>query len=118
MDTILSFGQLANLLASYGPIGLVVVIWYFDIKTMRKLNEKYRGDTQEILSDHKEYMDELRNMYRSNVKLVDSYEDLAKDLKEVVIMNTTAMTHLADDINRNQYCPIVRVEKKNIGVGA
>jgi len=116
MDTILSFGQLANLLSSYGPLGLVVIIWYFDIKAMRKLNEKYREDTQEILSDHKEYMDELRSMYKSNVKLVDSYEDLAADLKEVVIMNTTAMTRLGDDINRNQYCPMVRVEKKNIGV--
>ena len=118
MDTILSFGQLAVLLAKFGPLSLVVVIWYFDIKAMRKLNEKYRTDTQEILADHKEYMEEIRRMYLSNVKLVDSYEDLARDLKEVVIMNTTAMTHLGDDINRNQYCPMVRVEKKNIGVGA
>lgn len=56
------------------------------------------------------------NMYKSNVKLVDSYEDLAKDLKEVVIMNTTAMTKLGSDINRNQFCPMVRLEKKEIGV--
>ena len=118
MDTILSFGQLANLLSSYGPLGLVVIIWYFDIKTMRKLNEQYRKDTQDILADHKKYMDEIRSNYSSNVKLVDSYEVLAKDLKDVVIMNTTAMTRLGDDINRNQYCPMVRVEKKNIGVGA
>ena len=56
------------------------------------------------------------NMYESNVKLVNSYEDLAGDLKEVVIANTYAMTQLGSDINRNQYCPMVRVEKKQIGV--
>lgn len=118
MDTILSFGQLAVLVSKYGPFGLLVVIWYFDIKTMRKQNDQYRKDTAKILADHKEYMDELRGMYKSNVKLVESHEALATDLKDVVIMNTTAMTRLGDDINRNQYCPMVRVEKKNIGVGA
>lgn len=116
MDTILSFGQLANLLTAYGPVGLVVVIWYFDIKAMRKLNERYRNDTQKILTEHEKYMDELRNMYSSNVKLVAAYEDLAGDLKEIIIANTYAMTKLGDDINRNQFCPMVRVEKKQIGV--
>ena len=116
MDTILSFGQLAVLLSKFGPLGLVVAIWYFDIKAMRRLNERYRKDTQNILAEHEKYMEEIRRMYLGNVKLVNSYEELAGDLKEIIIANTYAMTRLGDDINRNQYCPMVRVEKKNIGV--
>jgi len=69
-----------------------------------------------IVYTQKRRFESAINMYKSNVKLVDAYEDLAKDLKEVVIMNTTAMTQLGSDINRNQYCPMVRVEKKQIGV--
>ena len=44
------------------------------------------------------------------------YEDVAKDLKDVVIMNTKAMTRALDAINQNQYCPQVRLEKQAQGV--
>jgi len=35
-------------------------------------------------------------MYECNVDLVKSYEGLARDLKDVVMMNTEAMTRLGD----------------------
>ena len=50
-------------------------------------------------------------MYESNVRLVEGYEEVAKDLREVVIMNTQAMTKACDAINDNQFCPMVRLEK-------
>jgi len=55
-------------------------------------------------------------MYENNVKLVEDYEALSKDLKEVVIMNTRAVTKLNDGIEQNRFCPAVRLEKRAEGV--
>ena len=65
---------------------------------------------------NKKRFEAVVKMYESNVKLVEDNEDLASDLKEVVIMNTQAMTHLGDLIKQNQFCPAQRVEKKTVGV--
>lgn len=35
-------------------------------------------------------------MYESNVRLVEQYERTTKDLKDVVLMNTQALTRLCD----------------------
>ena len=55
-------------------------------------------------------------MYESNVKLVEESEELSRDLKEVVIMNTQALTTLNNNIESNQFCPAVRLEKRAEGV--
>lgn len=55
-------------------------------------------------------------MYENNVKLVEDYEALSKDLKEIIIMNTQAVTKLNDGIEQNQFCPMVRLEKAAKGV--
>jgi hypothetical protein len=47
-------------------------------------------------------------MYENNVKLVESYQTTAGDLKEIVVMNAQAMTRLCDSIEKNQFCPVVR----------
>jgi hypothetical protein len=117
MDTFMSFGQLAQILKIYGPFGLLVVIWYFDMRTLRRLNEQYRQDANKILSTHKSYMDELWRMYESNVKLVEGYEKIAGDFKELIIMNTQQLQRLNDAISQNQFCPLQRVSKKKVEVG-
>lgn len=38
-------------------------------------------------------------MYEKNVSLVDDYENVAQDLKDVVILNTTTITRLVDRID-------------------
>lgn len=38
-------------------------------------------------------------MYEKNVSLVDDYETVAQDLKDVVILNTTTITRLVDRID-------------------
>lgn len=123
MDPMISFGQLASLLKDYGPFGILIVIWYVDMRSIRKMNEQYRVDTQatmnqtkQIMSQHYDFMKEIRIMYESNVKLVEGYETLAGDLKEIIIMNTTNMVRLADEIRQNQFCPLQRFEKKKIEV--
>ena len=71
-----------------------------------------------LLLDHKQgkRFEAVVRMYENNVKLVEENEALAKDLKEVVIMNTQAMTKLAEGIDKNQFCPMVRLEKRAEGM--
>lgn len=55
-------------------------------------------------------------MYENNVTLVEDYAKLAKDLHDVVIMNTQTITTLVNAIKTNQYCPAVRLERKVGGI--
>lgn len=48
---------------------------------------------------HKKRFESVVRMYENNVDLVNRYEDVAKDLKEVVIMNTQTITRLVDRID-------------------
>jgi hypothetical protein len=44
-------------------------------------------------------IDVVVEMYKNNVKLLEKDQELSCDLKDIVIMNTTAMTRLVDRIN-------------------
>lgn len=116
MAEVMSFSQLTALFKDYGPFGIVVVMWFFDLRQMRKMASSYRDDVKDILSEHKKYMTEIRQMYENNVVLVDNYESMAKDQKDIIIMNTQSLTQLHDDVHQNQYCPYQRVEKKKVQV--
>jgi len=100
-----SLHLLMEVFKTFGFAGLVMMVWWVDSKNIRKILESYKEDVAEI-----------RRMYENNVELVKDYRGLARDLKEVVIMNTQAVTHLADDIEKNQFCPMVRLEKQAKGV--
>jgi len=47
---------------------------------------------------NKKRFESVVTMYEKNVKLVENYSTLARDLKEIIIMNTQAMTRLCDRI--------------------
>jgi hypothetical protein len=55
------------------------------------------------------------DMYEKNVSLVEKYEKVASDLKDVIILHTQTTTTLIRDIRTNQYCPAVRLEKRAMG---
>ena len=123
MPDVMSFSQLAALFKDYGPFGILVVIWFFDIRQMRnmakdnkEMADKHRSEVMAILSEHKEYMVEQRRMYDNNVILVNQYEAMAKDQKDIIIMNTQSLTRVHDDINQNRYCPYQRVDKQKVQV--
>ncbi len=99
-------GNVLKILADFGTIGIVIFLWWQDSK---------RYDA--ILKEYKKDMDEQRTMYEKNVSLVKDYNSVAADLREVVIMSTQTMTRLSDDIRQNQYCPMVRIDKKRITIG-
>jgi len=103
---------------AFGPVGLIALIWYLDMRAMRKMHQDHKDEIVKILASYKEDMAETRRMYESNVRLVESYAALAGDLKDLIVLNTQCLTGLSDEIRQNQYCPMVRVEKKPISVGA
>jgi len=104
MDAI-SFPTLFGMLSSFGPFGVVVLIWYVDMKRTYQILESYKSD---IL--------EMRQMYKNNVHLVESYESLAKDLHDVVILNTQKWAETSEKIDQNEYCPFERLKKKTVEV--
>jgi hypothetical protein len=99
----------------FGLSGLVLVLWFLTDRSKAKLMQQYHEDMTKVLARYENDMKEIRHMYESNVKLVHAYDSVAKDLKDVVIINTQAMTKLTDDIRSNQFCPKVRLEKRAKG---
>lgn len=84
-------------LLSFGPLGLVLVMWYFNMMQTREILRRYSGD-----------MAEQRKMYENNIVLVNNFADLAKDLKDIIILNTQVQTRLVDHIENNVFCPAIR----------
>jgi hypothetical protein len=100
-----NIGALVEIGKSWGPFGiLLVIIW---------LQQQQYG---RILTEHRKYMDEIRDMYLNNVKLVKDYESVACDLKDLVVLNTQVITGLTHDIRENQFCPALRIEKKTVQI--
>lgn len=107
-----SLALIFDILKNFGPIGLIAFMWWMDIRNMRKILDAYKHD-----------MVEIRGMYESNVRLVEDqqelgerYAKLAEDLKDAYIMNAQIMQKLTDNIENNQFCPMVRLEKRAAGV--
>lgn len=93
---------------SLGPVGLLMVFWFLDSRRTDKILKSYKEDAQEA-----------RQMYKDNVILVKQYADLARDLKDIVIMNTQGFQIVHDevqgarkDIRDNDFCPMVTVKKE------
>lgn len=67
----------------------------------------------------------VQNMYENNAALVEKFAETAEALKTLaedqqgfMVGNTQALTELVASINMNQYCPLVRTEKKKVEVSA
>ncbi len=82
------FFKILEMILNLGPIGLVLVVWYFD-----------KQKTDDILRKYTEDMQEMREMYLANASLVKRYSELAGDLKEIITLNTQTMTRLVDRID-------------------
>lgn len=112
----LGLDYLLKLIKEFGLPGMIFLVWWLDQKSQRTMLRAYREDTTLILKKYKEDMENQRQMYESNAALVKSYEGLAGSLKDVVILNTQAITRQCDLIANNQYCPNVRLRKESPGV--
>lgn len=61
----------------------------------------------------------VQKMYENNVELVKTVEKLAErnektaeSHRDLILMNTQAMTRLTEAIKQNQFCPMQRVETR------
>lgn len=111
----LSIIKLLEFGSQFGLLGLILILWWLDERSRSRMFHQNRKDIQKTLDAYQNDMRDIRRMYESNVKLVEGYEDLAQDLKDIVILNTRAMTQLSDDVRNNQYCPQVRLDKRAKG---
>lgn len=108
----LSLAAIIQAFATFGPFGIIIILWWLDMKNMRSLVNQQRADMDEVLRQHRTYMDQIQRNYENNVGLVRTYQDMAKNLKDLIVMNTEAMIRLTDAINQNQFCPVQRVAKR------
>lgn len=55
--------------------------------------------------------EKVTEMYKNNVKLVESYSKLAELQHDVITLNTAKWQEAIDGIKTNQYCPNNRTQK-------
>lgn len=98
-----------------GIPAVILLLWYYSERSSARLLRNYRDDVQATLRQYAEHMQEIRRMYENNAELVRAYEQVAKDLRNTVTLNTSIMQELVDNIRSNQYCPMIRIEKRAPG---
>lgn len=84
-------------IGTLGVPGLIILLFYAHILHTGKILAAYRED-----------VDKVRQFYERNVSLVEKYERLATDLKDVITMSTQVNTQLVEKIQNNMFCPVVR----------
>jgi len=113
-----------------GVPGLLFIVWYVDQKRLDKVNADNQANLSRILADnqanlnkvlasYKEDVALIRQMYVDNVDLLRWHEVLSKDLKDIILMNTSEwqktrgeVEAAREDIKENKFCPQLRVEER------
>jgi len=108
--------QILEILNTFGISGLVMLLWFFSMRLQQRSLDQYRDDQLQRDAQIRQIIAELRTMYENNAELVEVTQRLALDQKDVILMNTQALTRVCEKIDQNQYCPAVRLEKRAKGV--
>jgi len=85
-----------ELLSKFGLIGLIIFLWWYDQRIRDRQDAKHRDDLDTILTRYDRDMLEVRGMYERNASLCRDYAEISKDYKDLIILNTQAMTRLSD----------------------
>jgi len=87
---------------------VLVVPWLCLIAAVYMLNKRF---------------EEMAEMYENNAVLVEKNEELTVDYKEqnkeqkdIIMMNTQAITRLTEAIEKNQFCTALRLDKQARGI--
>jgi hypothetical protein len=93
-----SFGLMAilELLSKFGLIGLILFLWWYDQRIRDQQDKVHRKDLAVILERYDKDMREVRGMYERNASLCRDYAEISKDYKDLIILNTQAITRLTD----------------------
>lgn len=105
-DQIAALGSviaLAKMITAWPVLSVIFLLLIGPWVMSLMMSEGYRRRFEDVV-----------RMYESNIRLVDKYEKIATDLKDVVMINTSTFSKLTDAIEHNQFCPIVR-EKGGTG---
>ncbi len=98
-----SLGTTLKILGDFGIVGLIIFLWWMDNRRIWAVMDQYKND-----------MAEQRKMYESNASLCRDFASIAKDLRDIVTLNIQKMTEVEDAVRQNQFCPLVRVDKKKV----
>jgi len=94
------FMEILKMILGLGPIGLVLIIWYFDKQKTDEIQQKSDERMQAIFDQYAKDMQEMRDMYTTNASLVKRYAELADDLKEIITLSTQVQTQLVERIDK------------------
>ena len=107
-----SLGTFIDVMAQFGWGGIITIIWWTDSRRLSEQHRQHQEDMVKLFAKYERDMAEVRQMYLDNVVLVKDYASLARDLHDVVIVNTQVMQQLVSDVEKNQFCPLVRKEQR------
>lgn len=82
-----------KILGDFGTVGLVIFLWWSDNKRMWAVLDQYKKD-----------MNEQREMYKNNVKLVTAYEQIASEHVDMIRLNVAAITELTTFLRTKTPC--------------
>lgn len=98
-----------------GLPGLIFIIWHFDNRRLQRQEDARKKEMATTLAQYREDISTIRNLYESNVRLVERSQENEKRLEKlygetlsIISLNTQNMTNLTSAITNNQYCPAVR----------
>ncbi len=98
-----------------GLPGVIFIIWFFDYKRDQRKDESRDRAVNATLTQYKEDVSAIKNLYENNVELVKTYEktyvrleNLYSETLSVISLNTQAQTKLVEKIEKNMFCPAVR----------
>ena len=106
-----SLGAFIDIMAQFGWGGIITIIWWVDSKRLADQQRRHQEDVAKLFLQMERNMNEMRQMYVDNVELVKDYNRVATDLHDVVVLNAQVMQQLVSDIEKNQFCPLVRKEQ-------
>ncbi len=95
-----SYIKILEMVLNLGPIGLVLVFWYFGQQKTDEIQRRADERVQAMMDRYAADMQEMRDMYKTNSALVKRYADLADDLKDIITLNTQTMTRLVEKIEK------------------
>ena len=107
-----SLTAMLKVLGEFGPLGLVVLLWWLGERRISALIETHRKEISDVQDQYGRDMAEQRKMYEANVSLCRDFSSVASDLREIVIMNIEKLTRVEETVRQNQFCPLVRKESQ------
>lgn len=110
-----SFGPVWTFAIVGGPLGAFVGVWWLNMRWVDRRDERQAERLQQVLDRYAGDMDDMQQKYNNNVLLVEETQRIAKqvvqiagELSSVVVLNTQVQTRLAEKIDNNLFCPMVR----------